>query len=236
MASIASIEIPEEFIVNAANRAPVLTPCGHCQKPTRKRCAGCHVLYFCSKECLKSAWPEHKAECKQFQYVQRAHVEIASTRNGKNAFETHFREKGLVLNTSFQKEEEFFAWTKDKKEVRRRLVFLQDLFKWVRSEYEPKGFTVELKLALHSLEEFVQVNEEAKRNVKKITILQVNFKHPWSILLANLRAAQGEKAWQTNAALMAGGWHMIVGDNYAEGAFRTATKKLNNTCLSIRRQ
>lgn len=226
MASIASIEIPEEFIVNAKNRPPELNPCGHCQKPTRKRCGGCHVLYFCSQECLKSAWKEHEAECKQFQFVQRAHAEMASINNGKNAFETHLREKGHVLNTSFQKEEEFFAWTKDKNEVRRRLVYLQNLFNWVRSEYEPKGYTVELKLALHSLKEFVQLNEEAKRDPKKITILQFNFKHPWSILLANVRAAQGEKAWQRNAASIAGGWHLIVGDNYAEGGFSYSDEEM----------
>ena len=192
MASIASIEIPEEFIVTAKKRTPTLTPCGRCQKPTRRRCAGCHILYFCSKECLKSAWPDHKAECKQFQFVQRTYVEMAATRDGQNAFETHFREKGLVLNTSFQKEEEFFAWTKDKNEVRRRLVHLQNLFQWVRREYE--GYKVELKLALHSLEDFVKVNKEAKRDLRKITILQFNFKHPWCIMLANMKAAQGERA------------------------------------------
>lgn len=228
MASIASIEIPEEFIVNAKDRPAELTPCGHCTKPTRTRCAGCHVLYFCSKECQKSAWSEHKAECKQFQFVQRAHKEIDATHNGQNSFETHLREKGLVLNTSFQKREEFFLWTKEKNEVRRRLVHLQNLFQWVRREYQPQGYKVQLKLALHSLQEFIEVNKEAKQDLKIITILQFNFKHPWSIMLANLKAAQGEKSWQTNAASMAGGWHLIVGDNYAEGALSYSDEEIKS--------
>ena len=154
MASLAAVEINTEWVVGAKDRPAVPTNCGHCQKVTTKRCGGCHILYFCSKECLKAVWPKHKGECKQFQHVQRTAAEMAATRKGQNHFQTHFRQKPLVLNTSFQKEEEFFAWTKDRKEARRRMVYLQELYNWVRDTYEPKGYKVEMKLTLRTKEEF----------------------------------------------------------------------------------
>jgi len=215
--SLVGVEINTKWVVGAKDRPAVPTNCGHCQKVTTKRCGGCHILYFCSKECLKAAWPKHKAECRQFQHVQRTAAELSDMDKGENPFETHFREKPLVLNTSFQKEEEFFAWTKDKKEARRRMVHLQKLYNWVRDTYEPKGYKVEMKLALRTKEQFLEVNREAQRDLRKIFILQFNFKTEWSVMLANTKAARGEKSWQTNAASMAGGWHLIVGDNYAEG-------------------
>jgi len=151
---------------------------------------------------------------------------LDATRGGQNAFETHFREKPLVLNTSFQKEEQFFAWTKDKKEARRRMVHLQELYNWVRDTYEPKGYKVKMKLALRTKEEFIEVNMDAQKDLRTIFILQFNFKTEWSVMLANMKAARGENSWQTNAASMAGGWHLIVGDNYAEGAFSYSDKEL----------
>ena len=151
---------------------------------------------------------------------------MAATHKGQNPFETHFREKPFVLNTSFQKEEEFFAWTKDKKEARRRMVYLQELYKWVRENYQPKGYKVEMKLALRTKKEFLEVNMEAQRDLRKIFILQFNFKTEWSVMLANMNAARGEKSWQNNAASMAGGWHLIVGDNYAEGGLSYSDEEI----------
>ena len=226
MASLASVEINKEFVIGAKDRPAEPTNCAHCQKVTTKRCGGCHILYFCSKECLKVAWPKHKAECRQFQHVQRTAAELADMDKGENPFETHNREKPLVLNTSFQKEEEFFAWTKDKKETRRRMVHLQKLYNWVRDTYEPKGYKVQVKLAVRTNKEFVELNMEAQRDLRKIFILQFNFKSKWTIALANLKAAQGDRAWQTNAASLAGGWHLIVGDNYAEGGLSYSDEEI----------
>tara|TARA_B100000902_G_scaffold398228_1_gene464284 strand:+ start:1050 stop:2042 length:993 start_codon:yes stop_codon:yes gene_type:complete len=151
---------------------------------------------------------------------------MAATDKGQNPFETHFREKPFVLNTSFQKEEEFFAWTKDKTEARRRMVYLQELFNWVRDTYEPKGYKVEMKLALRTKEEFFEVNRGAQIDLRTIFILQFNFKTEWSVMLANMKAARSEKSWQTNAASMAGGWHLIVGDNYAEGGLSYSDEEM----------
>ena len=226
MASIASVEFDTKWVVGAKDRPAVPTNCGHCQEVTTKRCGGCHILYFCSKECLKAAWPQHKGECRQFQHVQQTHAEMAATHNGQNPFETHFREKPFVLNTSFQKEEEFFAWTKDKTEARRRMLYLQELYNWVRDTHEPKGYKVKIKLALRTKKEFLEVNMEAQRDLRTIFILQFNFKTEWSVMLANMKAARGEKSWQNNAASMAGGWHLIVGDNYAEGGLSYSDEEM----------
>ena len=38
--------------------------CFVCHKPTPKRCKACHCACFCSKECQKSGWAQHKKVCK----------------------------------------------------------------------------------------------------------------------------------------------------------------------------
>src|SRR6266536_2388050 len=37
--------------------------CYVCQKPTNTRCSKCHQTYYCSKECQKIDWKEHKKSC-----------------------------------------------------------------------------------------------------------------------------------------------------------------------------
>eukprot|EP01036_Dinobryon_divergens_P034909 gene34909-45178_t len=40
-------------------------PCGFCGKEATSKCSKCRVVRFCSKECQKSAWIEHKTVCGQ---------------------------------------------------------------------------------------------------------------------------------------------------------------------------
>lgn len=39
--------------------------CGECAKES-PRCGGCAMVLFCSRECQKTAWSEHKHICKSF--------------------------------------------------------------------------------------------------------------------------------------------------------------------------
>lgn len=55
---------PEQYSYDPANPV-VLRKCYNCRKPQEeniqlKRCAGCAYVLYCSKECQKAAWPEHK--------------------------------------------------------------------------------------------------------------------------------------------------------------------------------
>ncbi|KAA1473172.1 hypothetical protein DENSPDRAFT_261981 [Dentipellis sp. KUC8613] len=49
---------------------PQITTCDQCQRSASKdafrRCSGCHVTYYCAKECQLAAWKtKHRAECKR---------------------------------------------------------------------------------------------------------------------------------------------------------------------------
>ncbi len=37
--------------------------CGKCQKQAFKRCSKCKSIWYCSKECQVSDWPNHKVVC-----------------------------------------------------------------------------------------------------------------------------------------------------------------------------
>uniref|UniRef100_A0A336L5D1 CSON004625 protein n=1 Tax=Culicoides sonorensis TaxID=179676 RepID=A0A336L5D1_CULSO len=47
----AEIEKPEENICNV------------CQKPAEKKCARCHISYYCSVDCQRQDWKSHKKDC-----------------------------------------------------------------------------------------------------------------------------------------------------------------------------
>ncbi|KAL1947351.1 hypothetical protein VTO73DRAFT_14312 [Trametes versicolor] len=50
-----------------------LAQCAHCKKRERqlpadtklKRCAGCSIIMYCSRECQKAAWPHHRYSCRR---------------------------------------------------------------------------------------------------------------------------------------------------------------------------
>jgi len=40
------------------------SPCGHCGKPSRKKCQQCKAVYYCSRLCQKTHWQvDHKEAC-----------------------------------------------------------------------------------------------------------------------------------------------------------------------------
>ncbi|OJT12247.1 hypothetical protein TRAPUB_11206 [Trametes pubescens] len=55
-----------------------LARCAHCKKRERelpadtklKRCAGCSIIMYCSRECQKAAWPRHRYSCHRPQDAQ----------------------------------------------------------------------------------------------------------------------------------------------------------------------
>lgn len=41
--------------------------CANCSKPAETRCSACITTYYCSKDCQKSDWKNHKPNCKKKQ-------------------------------------------------------------------------------------------------------------------------------------------------------------------------
>jgi len=49
----------------SANAVPVSKACAVCDKESTTRCSRCHTQYYCSRDCQKSDWASHKANCKK---------------------------------------------------------------------------------------------------------------------------------------------------------------------------
>lgn len=49
-----------------------MTPCNVCATPTIKRCSRCSAFALCSPECMKTAWPKHKSDCKNIVASRKA--------------------------------------------------------------------------------------------------------------------------------------------------------------------
>ena len=47
-----------------------LSACSVCQASSdTKKCSGCFSVWFCGRECLQAAWPDHKKKCKVSIYI-----------------------------------------------------------------------------------------------------------------------------------------------------------------------
>jgi hypothetical protein len=42
--------------------------CASCKKPSVSKCTNCRDVFYCSKECQKRHWKEHKFSCKSLPY------------------------------------------------------------------------------------------------------------------------------------------------------------------------
>ena len=42
--------------------------CATCKKAAETKCTNCRNVFYCSKECQKKHWKEHKYECKSMPY------------------------------------------------------------------------------------------------------------------------------------------------------------------------
>eukprot|EP00931_Biecheleriopsis_adriatica_P043023 TRINITY_DN24578_c0_g1_i1.p1 TRINITY_DN24578_c0_g1~~TRINITY_DN24578_c0_g1_i1.p1 ORF type:complete len:163 (-),score=46.68 TRINITY_DN24578_c0_g1_i1:203-691(-) len=46
---------------------PVATPCVMCLAPAEKQCSGCRLYWYCTRECQRKHWRNHKDECGSMQ-------------------------------------------------------------------------------------------------------------------------------------------------------------------------
>ena len=56
--------------------------CVVCKTSTTKSCGKCQTSYFCSAECLKSAWKKHKKTCKAPTGVVATEAELRTLHKG----------------------------------------------------------------------------------------------------------------------------------------------------------
>ena len=55
--------------------------CAQCGGPATERCAGCRGVHYCGRVCQKTAWPGHKAHCKQMMTANFGGKQLASERD-----------------------------------------------------------------------------------------------------------------------------------------------------------
>jgi len=68
--------------------------CVVCKTSTTKACGKCHTSYFCSAECLKSAWKKHKKTCKAPTGVAATEAELRVLHKGMHFLNRCIQENG----------------------------------------------------------------------------------------------------------------------------------------------
>ena len=43
---------------------PIVGECGSCGEPAELKCSGCKMVTYCKVECQKSAWKDHRQNCR----------------------------------------------------------------------------------------------------------------------------------------------------------------------------
>jgi len=56
-------KIANHISPNTGTKGGVKQQCAACKKDRSSRCGSCKDIYFCGKDCMESAWPEHKKVC-----------------------------------------------------------------------------------------------------------------------------------------------------------------------------
>ena len=52
-------------------------PCNACRKPTTRMCGGCLLVAYCSEECQRNEYGNHKPRCKKLREIAIALLEEA---------------------------------------------------------------------------------------------------------------------------------------------------------------
>jgi len=72
----------------------IYSPCGTCEAEASFRCARCHQVRYCSKECQKSHWKNHKAACADIKAMELVVEVRPSMIHGQGVFATRYIPKG----------------------------------------------------------------------------------------------------------------------------------------------
>ena len=65
MDAVIALDAAQQSVAGSAVGRPlVVSRCSVCAQATDQRCSQCKSVHFCSRDCQKLAWREHKAECK----------------------------------------------------------------------------------------------------------------------------------------------------------------------------
>jgi tetratricopeptide (TPR) repeat protein len=85
-------------------------PCGHCYTitahATPMRCANCHMVSYCNKDCQRAHWKEHKKECTVLSQSRKAkNVNQVLVANAKSGTEIdQMMQKMSVLQARFHRQ------------------------------------------------------------------------------------------------------------------------------------
>ena len=57
----------EELGMRVEGNTLIVTSCRRCGMGANKRCGGCKTAHYCSVECQREDWSEHRVPCKKIQ-------------------------------------------------------------------------------------------------------------------------------------------------------------------------
>jgi hypothetical protein len=185
--------------------------CEVCNKKTRKRCSGCKVIHYCSKECQKKDRNKHKKECELLDSVRINMNKIFNSVNKKE--NTNIKNNLEKLNTSVYSKSRYFAWRYNNELVKKRSCNYKTIINWIKDEIVNNNINLNLSLCDSNIcfDDFTSNIKACKNNIFP---LRFDYKKKWCIGFANSQFLLGSIIFKKTPTEIDGGLICFYNKSY----------------------